>query len=82
MIAAYQSISIKQKYFFLKGFHFFVDAFNGFGGLNADLLGIINEEYAKRPVLTIFSFPQNKNHVNIDGIVVFYGIAIFQSDLL
>jgi len=41
----------------IQGFHFFVDAFNGFGGLAKRILPIIKQEYSKKPVLSIFPFP-------------------------
>jgi hypothetical protein len=41
----------------IQGFHFLVDAFNGFGGLSHKYLSLIAEEYPKKPILAFFSYP-------------------------
>ncbi len=47
--------------FCFKGFHLFLDSFNGFGGLAANFLDFVKEEYAKRSIFSILSFPDFKN---------------------
>jgi hypothetical protein len=42
---------------FWKGFQFFVDAYNGFGGLTQKSLNLLNEEYVKKPIFSFLSFP-------------------------
>ena len=37
----------------------FVDPYNGFGGAAVRSLDLVAEEYAKRPVLSFFSFPHH-----------------------
>ncbi len=39
----------------------FLDSFNGFGGLAANFLDFVKEEYAKRSIFSILSFPDFKN---------------------
>ncbi|RNA34129.1 misato -like protein [Brachionus plicatilis] len=41
----------------VQGFQFFVDCFNGFGGMSCKALTSINEEYPKLPLFSFLSFP-------------------------
>lgn len=45
------------KYGFLKGFHMFLDSFNGFGGIAASALNLIKEEFPKKSIFSILPFP-------------------------
>ncbi len=48
---------------YMQGFHIFLDAYNGFGGLTENILELISEEYSKKTVLSLFSFPYFENQV-------------------
>lgn len=52
----------------IQGFHFLVDAFNGFGGLSHKYLSLISEEYPKKPILAFFPFPYlNEEQLKIEA---------------
>ena len=46
---------------FMQGFHLFVDAY---GGLTGSMLELIDQEYSKKSILNIFSFPYLDNKVS------------------
>jgi hypothetical protein len=47
----------------MQGFHLFLDAFNGFGGLTENIMSLISEEYSKKTILNVLSYPYFENQV-------------------
>ena len=48
---------------YMQGFHVFLDAFNGYGGLTESIMYLIGEEYPKKTVLNVLSYPYFENQV-------------------
>ena len=48
----------------IQGFQFFLDSFNGFGGIATQCVDVLMEEFPKTNVFSILPFPYFENQVN------------------